>query len=97
MGTTDIGDKPRLKATITDINGDAADPSTVTFEMTEPDGTTTTYVYGTDPQVSKESTGIYYVDWPITQQGVHYYRFTGSGNVVAAEESSFTAPASNIR
>ena len=96
MATYDVGDQRRLKATFTDIDGAAADTTTVTFKITAPDGTTTTYVFGTDAEAVKESTGVYYVDWTITQSGEHRWKWTGTGNAAAAGESSFDVAQSQI-
>ena len=85
----DIGDTRRLTATFTDIAGVATDPSTVTFKIKRPDGTATTYVYGTDAQPVKASTGVYYVDYAITLAGRHAYRFEGTGAVATAESDEF--------
>ena len=93
----DIGDERRLQATIRNISDVLADPTGLTFEMTEPDGVTTTYVYLTDAQLVKSSTGVYYVDWPIDQSGRHYYKFTATGAVAVAEETSFIVQVSNIQ
>lgn len=87
----DVGDERRLAAAFTDLAGDAADPSTVRFTIEEPDGTVTEYVYGTDAELVKASTGNYYVDWPIAQAGYHSWRMAGTGTAAAAEEASFTA------
>ena len=87
--THDLGDKRRLTVTFTDINAAAADPTTITFRMLEPDDTQTSYVYGTDPEVVKSATGIYYVDWDVAQAGRHSYRFIGTGTVAQAAEADF--------
>ena len=68
-----VGDTRRLTATFTDISDAVIDPTTITFLMHEPDGTETSYVYGTDGENVKSSTGVYYVDWAITQAGWHRF------------------------
>lgn len=75
--------------------GTLTDPTTVTFSITEPDGTQTTYVQGIDDEAVKDSTGVYYVDWTITQAGRHYWKWTGTGTVITAEEESFTVRKGN--
>ncbi len=75
--------------------GTLTDPTTVTFSITEPNGTQTTYVNGTDAEAVKDSTGVYYVDWTITQAGRHYWKWAGAGTVITAEEESFTVRKSN--
>lgn len=85
----DIGDYRRLIGTFTDIAGDAADPTTITFKMREPDGTETSYVYGVDGECVKSSTGVYYVDWSFDQAGRHVARWYGTGVLVASTEKEY--------
>ena len=87
----DQGDTRRLNVAFTDISGVAADPSAITFIIREPDGTLTTYVYVTDAELVKSSTGNYYVDWSIAQQGRHAIRWNGVGTIDASVESEFYA------
>ena len=78
--TYDLGDTRRLQVTFKDIAGAVADPTTITFKMLEPDGTATTYVVP-NANVTKASTGIYFVDWEFTQRGRHKAEFIGTGVV----------------
>lgn len=96
MTIYDVGDGRRLTATFRDINGQLADPTTVTFRMTTPDGATTEYGYGVDAELVRDSLGVYRVDWTVTQPGRHHYRWAGDGDVVVAEETSFTVRETNI-
>lgn len=82
----DIGDSRRFSVAFTDINGAAADPSAIAFKMVEPDGTETSYVYGTDSELVKDSLGNYHVDWVFSKAGRHIIRFEGTGAVTAAEQ-----------
>ena len=66
------------------VTGAVADPTTVTFKVTDPNSATTTYVYGTDAQLVKDSTGVYHVDLSLDLPGLYYYRFLGTGAVKAA-------------
>lgn len=94
MSYYDSGATVRLKLTMTDSSGTAVDPGALTFKVRQPDGTVTSYVYGTDAQLVKSSTGIYYVDWPIPKtlaaEGVWSYRFEATGANAGAVESQFT-------
>jgi MarR-like DNA-binding transcriptional regulator SgrR of sgrS sRNA len=81
----DIGDTRRLQTTFKGIDGVNADPTTVTFELQKPDGTLTTYIYLTDAELVKSTTGIYYVDWPFTVSGRHKVHWNGTGAVATAE------------
>jgi hypothetical protein len=70
----------------------ATDPTTVTFKIMTPDGKTTTYVYGTDSELEKDSTGNYHVIWTANQEGLHTYRFEGSTPCEVAIEGEFIVP-----
>ena len=70
------------------------DPTAVTFELEEPNGKVTTYVYGVDYQLVKDSTGKYHVDWLTTRAGTHTYRFAGTTACQAANEGQFVVPES---
>ena len=74
----------RLTVTFTDSNGDAVDPTTVTFETYSPCRTTSTYVYGTDSEVGKSAVGNYYADIEPGEPGRWHYRWktTGSGTTI---------------
>lgn len=79
----DLGDMRRMPAAFTDIDGNPADPTDVTFRMREPDGTVTSYVYGVDGELIRDSLGNFHVDWLYAQEGRHFCDFTGSGVVQA--------------
>lgn len=83
MATYDIGDVVKLTGTFRDVDGDLANPTTVTLTVLEPDGTTST------PSASSSSTGIYTATVTIDQSGTWRYRWEGTGDVVTAEEGSF--------
>jgi len=84
-----VGDKIRLSAAFTNLAEAAQDPGGVQFKILEPDGTLTTYVYSTDVELVKDSTGNYHVDWVIDQSGRHRYRFAGVTSGQAADEKEF--------
>jgi hypothetical protein len=79
----------RLRIRIKSITFVAADPTTLTFKMREPDGTLTTYVYGTHAELVKAGVGDYYVDWTVDQSGQHYWRAEATGTNPGAQESFF--------
>lgn len=84
-----VGQVPRLTLTVTDMEDAAIDPTGLTFRLRVGTGDPTVYVYNTDNELVKDDTGAYYVDWPITQEGVHYYRWTGTGTAAGAIERRF--------
>ena len=91
----DIGSLVRISATFTLASG-VEDPSTITAKVKLPNGTTTTYVYGTDGALVRDSKGVYHVDWSVTAAGVHQYRFVGTGTAQGAASGSFLARESNL-
>jgi hypothetical protein len=63
------------------------DPATLTFKLMSPDGVETTYVYGTDAEITKQSVGDYTARITPDKAGRWHYRWitTGSGTVLASE------------
>ncbi|MFW9804858.1 MAG: hypothetical protein ACFFFC_19535 [Candidatus Thorarchaeota archaeon] len=84
----DVGTQVRFKCTFKDLDGNLADPSTVTAKIKDPAGNVETLVYGTDPDLKKDSVGIYYVDRTIDESGVWRHRWSGSGSLVVANEAA---------
>ena len=85
----DIGDLPRVKATFTDLDDTNVNPTTVSVTVLKPNGTSATYEYGTDEEVVREATGIYYIDVSVDQSGRWRYRWESTGTGQAAEEGTF--------
>ncbi len=85
----DSGDLVVISAAFTDRNSAALDPSTVTFKIKDPNNLDTTYVYGTDAEVVKDSVGNYHIDISAAIVGRYYYRYESTGTGQAAEEGSF--------
>ena len=89
MATTyDVGDVVRMTGTFAQ-NGTATDPSTVAIQIRTPVGAVVTYTYGTDAEVVKSSTGVFYADYTVTGSGQHWYRWVSTGTGAAAEEGHF--------
>lgn len=84
----DIGDERTLQVDFTDANGAAADPTTVTLNVREPDGT---LVVKTGGELANPQVGRYTFAYTIAQGGRHVVRWEGTGAVVTAEESEFYA------
>jgi hypothetical protein len=78
------------------LTGTATDPTTVTCYFKDPTGALTTYVYGTNSQLVRDSTGAYHVDIFANIAGNWWYRFEGTGTVVSASEAEFIVPLSQI-
>ena len=89
MNVYDYGDVVRCTGTYTDADGTAQDPAAVFFEFTDPSGNTTEYEYGTDEELIKSSTGVYYADIDCDECGFWYYRHYATGTGQAAVEGRF--------
>lgn len=72
---------------ITDVNGDAVDPTDITLQLDAPDGTSTVYAFNGTPPLSKETVGRYYTDATFDQEGMWSYRMAWTGAAVGAEEA----------
>ena len=83
-GTYDIGGSSRLTGTFVDLNGNLADPSSVTVRIRQPDGSTVTF------SGTRISVGLWKYDLALAQVGIYYYRFEGAGAIVAAGDGYLT-------
>lgn len=68
------------------VGGVYTDPTTVKFTAKSPHGTLTTYVYPTDTEIVKESTGKYKIDFQPDKVGTWHYRFEGTGTAKGVSE-----------
>lgn len=66
-----------------------ADPSTVSLLIETPAGVQTTYTYAAG-DVTKAETGVYYRALSLTAAGQYIVRWTGTGTVASAAESTVT-------
>ena len=89
MNSYDKGDLVRCTAAFTDAAGSAFDPDTVAFKSRNPVGSVTTYTYGVDAELVKDSTGNYHVDVDANRVGTWTVRFESTGTGQAAAESQF--------
>lgn len=83
----DVGDRVRVRGIFQSLAGVDTDPDTIVCKYQDPSGAETTVTYPTS--IVKSSTGRYYLDIDITAAGTWYYRWVGTGAVVAAGEQSF--------
>ena len=81
-----VGDRPRVTATFRSSAGSLVDPQEVTAQVRAPDGTETTFVYGTDVELVRASVGAFYLDVDLTTGGVWTVRWVGDGTIAGAEE-----------
>lgn len=84
-----IGNKIRITGTITDLEGTAVDPTTLEIEVRDPAGKVTTYTYGEDEEVVRDSTGVYYLDLLPNLPGPWRYYWLGEGENQVASNGSF--------
>ena len=95
--TYDIGDVVRISAGFTNASAAAADPTAVTVSYRNPStGAVSELNYGVDAEVIKDSTGNYHMDITTANHGIYYYKWEGSGAVVATVEGFFEVRESNV-
>lgn len=84
-----VGTEIRLTAEFKDSAGTAIDPDTVTFKTFSPSRTEASFVYGTDSEVQKASTGNYTADIVPDEAGRWFVRWetTGTGKVITLEDN----------
>lgn len=86
----DLGDLVRVSAPFTLVSsGAAVDPDAVKLSVKNPSDEVTTYVYGTDAEIVKDSTGNYHADIDADETGTWHYRWWSTGNGQAAQEKLF--------
>lgn len=86
----DVGDVASITITTTNAAGNAADPSALTVKVKAPGAAAVSYVYGTDAELTKSSTGVYVLAYPVTVGGTHHVRAITTGDA-GAEPGQFNA------
>lgn len=82
-----VGASLELRCSFTDDDSALTDPSSVVFTLRVPVGTLTTYTFGVDAELTRESTGVYVITIILSAGGLHHYRFVGTtGGNVAVDE-----------
>jgi hypothetical protein len=90
MSTYTLGTAVSITETFS-VLGVATDPTTVVYTVVDPLGVSTSYLFGTDPEVSNPSVGVYVLDLPpTTEPGTYQYSITGTGAVDAVGSGEFT-------
>jgi hypothetical protein len=90
LSTYDIGDTIRMTAVYLSTGGDFVDPTTVTFVIKDPSGVEVTRT-SASTSVTHPSTGTFYTDFIIDEQGVWRWRSYSTGNIHTAGEAEFVA------
>ena len=70
-------------------NNTNSDPTTVSVTVKTPLGVKTTLVYGTDQAVVRDSIGNYYYNYAPAIEGRYAFRWSGTGNNIGANETTF--------
>lgn len=84
------GQSVKLTASFTDSAGAAANPTTVTCKVEEPDGTETSYTSVSTPAITNPATGSYQLILSTDQSGMFSYRWTGTtGTTTPVVEGQF--------
>lgn len=78
------------------VNAVDTDPTTIKCFYKDPNNLVTTLTYGVDNALVKDVTGKYHVDIFVSIAGRWYYRFEGTGAVIAANEADFLVDRSQI-
>ena len=87
-------DVVRTSSTFTDTGGTRADPTTVHYVLTTPDGTdienTRTSTEALVDSISRTTDGVYFRDVTIgTSSGPYWYRFSSTGVITTSAEANF--------
>jgi hypothetical protein len=69
--------------------GTLVDPDAVILEFAPPDTEKTTWQYGSDDEVVKDSTGRYHAEIDADTPGIWYYRWHSTGDGQAAGQGRF--------
>ena len=80
-GRNEINTTQVVDISFLDEDDTLTNPTTVTFKTRSPCGTETTYVYGTDGEVTRSSTGIYRAAVAPDEGGRWAYRWETTGPV----------------
>ena len=91
-----IGAGVRLRATITDVDGVALDPTSIVVRVRKPDNSVVVFTGG---QIVRESAGIYYCETDIADLAGDYWQrweVTGPSPAKGAEEKAFKVRASKV-
>jgi hypothetical protein len=88
--TFDVGELVHLEMEFTDQEtGAHVDPTTVLLRIRQPSAAITTYTYGVDVILIKDSVGHYHADVPLPVHGIWAFKWEGSGTHQAADRGTF--------
>lgn len=84
-----VNSTARFFALFEDEERQPADPASVTFTVRKRNGTATTYTYGVDPQIVRDTKGQYHIDLAFATPGTYYYRWRSTVNPTQTIEVEF--------
>lgn len=90
-----VGDAITLTASFYNASETLTDPTDVTLQIKSPGGTVTTYTYSLD-EITKSSTGVYTKTIALSQSGLHYYEWQGTGSLAKVGNGKFNVKAQLI-
>lgn len=99
-----VGSRPRIEGVFETLVVDGegkesfvgVDPTTVTIMVKRPDGVTSEWVYNANPEVKRQSLGVYQLEIEADLEGFYYYRFFSTGSGKGAIEGLFKVVRSNF-
>jgi hypothetical protein len=86
-----IGNVIRLTAEFENESGVATDPTTVILQIKKPDDVNEDNITPSNPAV-----GTYHYDYIPLTSGRYFYKFVGTGGIMAANEGSFLIKGSTV-
>ena len=91
-----VGEVCHLPLRITDLDGLAADPGSVTLKIKRGAGAITAYAYGSAPEVVRDATGRYHADIELTAAGLWSYRWELTAPNAGAAEGVINVQKSRV-
>jgi hypothetical protein len=79
----------RIGVEFRDNAGELADPTTLDFSWKVDFEDSDSYEYGTDPEIVRDSLGVYYVDLTLSISGTYVYQYIAGGLIENAIEDTF--------
>ena len=83
-----VGDDAVVTVSLS-VNGTKTDPTGISITVLSPAGTSTTYVYGVDPELSRFDTGVYKATVDCTVHGLWRYTWTSTGSAKGSTQGFF--------
>lgn len=87
-----LGTTARMSINIRDAAQNCAliDPTTLTVNVVDPTDQKTTYVYGTDSELTRTGLGKYILEVVVSVSGVWSYDVVTTGPVIGADNGTFS-------